>query len=472
MNKIWSCIVITCPTLSSVTATEREIEFLKKKGRIPDFVAVLTIEDPAKNLGSGAATVNALLVAVEYLSAKQNYMVLSSDVLLQAHILILHNGRDYLYSCSGKAFISLPIEYEIEDKSRPYASGIVSNIESIFLLIDELSYESPYGVWVCSTDMFILQKEKQLNTIIWENVADVVMFCIPSEIEYATGHGVVSIDEQGYVSNIYYCEPFNQIKDLVQGDGKVPLVSGLVFLKANVAESLLSLHIRSPLESCTYLGLDCGNEPIQVSLYFDLLVAMSTGINEETFISGKCGKTYNTRFGIQAGFSNENILARSSVWRELSNYRMSPKIIPGSHHLYWSNQQSASYHVSNLFKINPTGKVHAVCQMNNKLSATECLFVNSCIEAQTCELSINSVISDSYFQVQSLKIGENCFVSGITFSDNHSKLNIPDNQIIMFTSIRECSGNGCFIVFGVQENPFSMSKDPIPLSCSDCTVKP
>ncbi|GFV68206.1 l-fucose kinase [Trichonephila clavipes] len=453
MNKIWSCIVITCPTLSSVTATEREIEFLKKKGRIPDFVAVLTIEDPAKNLGSGAATLNALLVAVEYLSAKQNYMVLSSDVLLQAHILILHNGRDYLYSCSGKAFISLPIEYEIKDKSRPYASGIVSNLESIFRLIDELSCESPYGVWVCSTDMFILQKEKQLNTIIWENVADVVMFCIPSEIEYATSHGVVSIDEKGYVSNIYYCEPFNQIKDLVQGDGKVPLVSGLVFLKTNVAESLLSLHIRSPLESCTYLGLDCGNEPIQVSLYFDLLVAMSTGINEDTFISGKCGKTYNTRFGIQAGFSNENILARSSVWRELSNYRMSPKIIPGSQHLYWSNQQSSSYHVSNLFKINPTGKVHAVCQ-NNKLSATECLFVNSCIEAQTCELSINSVISDSYFQVQSLKIGENCFVSGITFSDNHSEFNIPDNQIIMFTSIRECSGNGCFIVFGVQENPF------------------
>lgn len=457
MNKIWNCIVITCPTLSSVIATEREIEFLKKKGRIPDFVAVLTIEDPAKNLGSGAATLNALLVAVEYLSAKQNYMVLSSDVLLQAHILILHNGRDYLYSCSGKAFISLPIEYELEDKSRPYASGILSNLESIFRLIDELSYESPYGVWVCSTDMFILQKERQLNTVAWDNVADVVMFCIPSEIEYATGHGVVSIDEQGYVSNIYYCEPFDHIKDLIQGDGKVPLVSGLVFLKTNVAESLLALHIQSPLDSCTYLGLDCGNEPIQVSLYFDLLVAMSTGVNEETFISGKCGKAYNKKFGIQAGYSNENILARSSVWKELSNYKMCPKIIVGSQHLYWANQQNASYHISNLFKITSAEKVHAVCQVNNKFYANECLIVNSCIEAQTCEASINSVISDSYFQVESLKIGKNCFVSGITFSDNHSKLNIPDSQIIMYTSMKGCFGNGCFVVFGVQENPFALT---------------
>ncbi|GFT34587.1 l-fucose kinase, partial [Nephila pilipes] len=454
MNKFWSCIVITCPTLSSVIATEREIEFLKKKKRIPDYVAVLTIEDPAKNLGSGAATLNALLVAVEYLSAKQNYMVLSSDVLLKAHILILHNGRDYLYSCSGKAFISLPIEYELEDKSRPYASGILSNIEAIFQLIDELSCESPYGVWVCSTDMFILQTEKQVNTIAWENMADVVMFCVPSEIEYATGHGVVSIDEQGYVSDIYYCEPFERIKDLVQEDGKVPLISGLVFLNTNVAESLLSLHIQSPLDSCTYLGLDCGNEPIQVSLYFDLLVAMSTNMNKDTFISGKCGKTYNRKFGIQAGFTNESILARSSVWRELSNFRMTPKIISGSQHLYWSNQQSVSNHVSNLFKIASSEKVHTVCQINKKISAAKCLIINSCVEAQTYETSFNSVISDSFFQVQDLKIGENCFVSGITFSDNHSKLNIPDNQVIMYTSIRECLGNGCFVVFGVQENPF------------------
>lgn len=52
-----------------------EIEFLRKKNRIPESVTILTIEDPAKNLGSGAATLNALLVATEYLSAKRNYMV-------------------------------------------------------------------------------------------------------------------------------------------------------------------------------------------------------------------------------------------------------------------------------------------------------------------------------------------------------------------------------------------------------------
>lgn len=52
-----------------------EIDFLKKKNRISESATILVIEDPAKNLGSGAATLNALLVATEYLSAKRNYMV-------------------------------------------------------------------------------------------------------------------------------------------------------------------------------------------------------------------------------------------------------------------------------------------------------------------------------------------------------------------------------------------------------------
>lgn len=34
----------------------------------------------------------------------------------------------------------------------------------------------------------------------WQNIADVVMFCVPSDVKYATGHGVVAIDEQVCIS--------------------------------------------------------------------------------------------------------------------------------------------------------------------------------------------------------------------------------------------------------------------------------
>ncbi|KFM65780.1 L-fucose kinase, partial [Stegodyphus mimosarum] len=220
MIKKWSIIVITCPTLSSVRAVETEVKFLKRKGRISEFVPVLCIEDHAKNIGSGAATLNALLVATEFLSVKNNYMVISSDVLLDEDILILHNGRDYLYSCCGKAFIPLPVEYTSNAlNGKPSARGILLNFESVLGLIDELSEESPHGVWVCSTDMMIHQGLGKL-CVDWKNVSDVLMFTVPSDLEYATGHGVVEVDSEGCIADIYYCASLSQIKNLSHGDEK------------------------------------------------------------------------------------------------------------------------------------------------------------------------------------------------------------------------------------------------------------
>jgi fucokinase len=42
---------------------------------IDKSTTVLTVNDPKEKLGSGGATLNALLVATEYLSAKAGYSV-------------------------------------------------------------------------------------------------------------------------------------------------------------------------------------------------------------------------------------------------------------------------------------------------------------------------------------------------------------------------------------------------------------
>lgn len=44
-------------------------------GLIDKSTVILTVNDPQDKLGSGGATLNALLVAVEYLSAKAGYSV-------------------------------------------------------------------------------------------------------------------------------------------------------------------------------------------------------------------------------------------------------------------------------------------------------------------------------------------------------------------------------------------------------------
>ena len=43
---------------------------------------------------------------------------------------------------------------------------------------------------------------------------------------------------------------------------------GIVYMSTPVAETLLSLHVRAPLEACTYMGLDSDVKPIKnVNIY-------------------------------------------------------------------------------------------------------------------------------------------------------------------------------------------------------------
>ena len=47
----------------------------RENGSIAKDVILLTVEDPKSEVGSGGATLNALLVVAEYISAKQGFTV-------------------------------------------------------------------------------------------------------------------------------------------------------------------------------------------------------------------------------------------------------------------------------------------------------------------------------------------------------------------------------------------------------------
>lgn len=108
---------------------------------------------------------------------------------------------------------------------------------------------------------------------------------------------------QGQVRDIIYRGTQEQIQQAVMPDGKVPLVrplsaslfwvffvfwtdllvlvrqlsrcpvhvrlclqvSGPVFFSRSVSEKLLHTHVTPPLDGCTYLGLDSGAPPLQVT---------------------------------------------------------------------------------------------------------------------------------------------------------------------------------------------------------------
>lgn len=89
-----------------------ELEIRQKKGILLKSIAFLVVEDPKPGIGSGSATLNALLCVAEYLAAKDgmtvrrvrgwkrpgliclrahiHVQVVSEEALCNAHILILH----------------------------------------------------------------------------------------------------------------------------------------------------------------------------------------------------------------------------------------------------------------------------------------------------------------------------------------------------------------------------------------------
>lgn len=86
----WTVVVLTCQYKDSVFAFQRELEIRRDWGVLGQQPILLTVEDPKGHVGSGGATLNALLVAAEHLSARAGCTVVTSDVLLKAWILILH----------------------------------------------------------------------------------------------------------------------------------------------------------------------------------------------------------------------------------------------------------------------------------------------------------------------------------------------------------------------------------------------
>lgn len=57
------------------TFSPTEIELRQSKGLISKDTLVLALEDPRGGVGSGGATLNALLVVTEHLSAKAGFQV-------------------------------------------------------------------------------------------------------------------------------------------------------------------------------------------------------------------------------------------------------------------------------------------------------------------------------------------------------------------------------------------------------------
>ncbi|NWV73825.1 FUK kinase, partial [Dasyornis broadbenti] len=356
---------------------------------------LLAVEDPWAHLGSGGATLNALLVAAEHLSARAGCTVVTADVLRDARILILHMGRDFSFDDCGRAFTCLPAE----EPDAP-AEALVCNLDSLLRTMTyRLCVGSPPGVWVCSTDMLLtVPSTPGIN---WDGFQGVRVISVPGSPTYARNHGVYLTNEQGLVRDIIYKGTEAQIQQCAGPDGTVPLVCGIVFFSSDAAEQLLATHVIPPLDACTYMGLDSGAPPIQLSLFFDIVLCMAWGMTEEDFVKG----------GGDASVRS----ARSMLWTALQGFPLSMACIPNASYDYMT--ASASDHIRSLTHLPGSASRLRFCKTAHSHVDQPCLLedgssVTNCLLEGAVQLAAGSVIQHCHLQGP-LEIGPGCLLSGL-----------------------------------------------------------
>ncbi|NXP04191.1 FUK kinase, partial [Thinocorus orbignyianus] len=374
---------------------------------------LLAVEDPWAPLGSGGATLNALLVAAEHLSARAGCTVVSSDVLREARILILHMGRDFSFDDCGRAFTCLPVE-----EPGALAEALVCNLDSLLgTMTHRLCVGSPPGVWVCSTDMLLTMPSAP--GINWDGFQGVRVIAVPGSQAYARNHGVYLTDEQGLVQDIIYKGTEAQIQQCAGPDGTVPLVCGVVFFSSDAAEQLLATHVVPPLDACTYMGLDSGAPPIQLSLFFDIVLCMAGGVAEEEFLQG--------------GGDTSVRSARSVLWTALRAFPLSMACIPGASYDYMTT--SASDHIRSLTLLPGSASHLRFCKTAHSHVDQPCLLedgssVTNCLLEGAVRLAAGSVIQHCHLQGP-LEIGPGCLLSGLSADSSPALQGCPLHDLVL-----------------------------------------
>uniref|UniRef100_A0A9J8AET8 Fucose kinase n=1 Tax=Cyprinus carpio carpio TaxID=630221 RepID=A0A9J8AET8_CYPCA len=435
----WTVIVLTCQHRESVYAFQRELEGRQKRGALPADALLLTVPDPHTRLGSGGATLNALLVAAEHLSARAGYSVVNADVLDEAHVLILHTGRDFPWDGCSRAFCWMPVQK---------SDAVEGAVCCLDLLLDCLSTKicagSPPGVWVCSTDVILNIPTPQL--ISWDGFSGVRVVALPGDVSFAVNHGVYLTDAEAGVCNIIYKGSKEKISCAALPDGKVPLVSGPVFFSRTVAEKLLQTHVTSPLDGCTYLGMDSGAPPLEVSLFLDILLCLCSDLTEHEFINGE-------RTGCSSPSGPQGAVVRSGravLWRTLRGPSISMLYIPDGCYDYLT--QSGREHVSRLTETGTETMILSHIQ-DVKSVAEGSRVINSILEGDVRVLA-GAVVQHCHLQGP-VQVHSGCLLSGLDLTSSSCVQRLPLSSDIIIQGHRVRLGElklTVFTAFGAHDN--------------------
>ncbi|KAH9499097.1 hypothetical protein Btru_006679 [Bulinus truncatus] len=428
----WDAVVLTCANKKWTRTLQQELEIAYAKGYLGKDVIHLVVEDPKSNVGSGGATLNALVTVVEYMSAKRGFTAINGDVLQDAKILILHTGRRYTYEACSRPFVALPAMRENAN-----FDGLVYNFDLIYSIITlKLGVFSGPGVWVCSTDMVLSVPEHLDLERVFTN-CDVCTVTVPMPSKLLKEHGVYKLDPKGYVTDILYQPDTTMLESCLRIDNTAPAVVGVVFLSQRVSETLLSFYTKPPLDACTYMGVDSGQPELKLSLIFDVLLAMTSEVSEEDYVRGQRSGPFGKPLPHQSKNSRFNMeYARQMLWNELHGFRIKACLIENGKYNYLTH--TATEHKKVLLNFPETkdlgytwtSRAHVFTEPTCSVS-DESVVINSYMSG---DVSVGSRTSISHSDLCGhIKIGKDSLISGLNVDCSKPKpkgIDFPDSIVV------------------------------------------
>ncbi|XP_076955771.1 bifunctional fucokinase/GDP-fucose pyrophosphorylase-like isoform X1 [Bidens hawaiensis] len=319
----WDAILLTAASPEQAALYEWQLKRAVRMGRISDSTVTLAVPDPdGMRIGSGAATLNAVLALAKHYKSSQvangcndgSYMPQEScetevstpmiNFLRKKHILLLHAGGDSKRvpwaNPMGKVFLPLP--YLADDDPDGPVPLLFDHILAISACARQ-AYKNEGGLFIMTGDVLPCF---DASAMVLPDTSCIIT--VPITLDIASNHGVIVASKTGDSDESFSVNPVANLlqKPSVQelnkhhavlDDGRTLLDTGIIAVRGKAWEDLVTLSCSSqPLIS------QLVNTKKEMSLYEDLVAAWVPA-KHEWLKSRPLGEELVKRLGKQTMYS-------------------------------------------------------------------------------------------------------------------------------------------------------------------------
>ncbi|KAI3494881.1 hypothetical protein L1887_36882 [Cichorium endivia] len=288
----WDAIVLTAASPEQAALYEWQLKRAIRMGRISESTVTLAVPDPdGQRIGSGAATLNAILALANHYKASQvanncsdecyatheNEVSTSmSNLIRKKHILLLHAGGDSKRvpwaNPMGKVFLPLP--YLAGDDPDGPVPLLFDHILAISSCARQ-AYKNEGGLFIMTGD--VLPCFDASAMVLPEDTSCIIT--VPITLDIASNHGVIVASETGKSGEICSVSPVANLlqkpsvqeltkHNAVLDDGRTLLDTGIIAVRGKAWEDLAILSCM-----CQPIISQLVDTKKEMSLYEDLVAA-------------------------------------------------------------------------------------------------------------------------------------------------------------------------------------------------------